>query len=411
MFWGLRLEPGKRYSTTVDKSFHVSMAALDCSTVKGEKDIQSVMLEEGESNSPFILCNLQKPKLLQSHLDLNFMSGDRITFFCRGNGTVHLTGYIMPDDDDDVSFPYADDDNEEEEEEEVEEEEENEDDDETEGKGKEIQAAKGKAKLNGLPAKRKGDEGAAGLPSKKKKPELEIPGDSDDSDEDEDGEEEEEDDSDDDEEEDDEEEVEDEESEEESEEDHKEEEKKTTPPPANLDQKSKKKKKNKKGQQNEQSTSPQQQQQQQGKQKQQAAADNTTQPKKKPQQGQQPGNEKQGADEKPKKTLEGGVIVKDLKLGNGPLCKPGRMVTVYYTGRLKSNNKVFDQSQQGPGFKFRLGRGEVIKGWDVGLAGMKVGGKRLITIPPNMGYGQKGSPPTIPGSSTLLFEVELKAVN
>ncbi|KAL1117866.1 hypothetical protein AAG570_004179 [Ranatra chinensis] len=112
-----------------------------------------------------------------------------------------------------------------------------------------------------------------------------------------------------------------------------------------------------------------------------------------------------------KKVLEGGVIVKDLRVGNGPVCKPGRMTSVYYTGRLKSNNKVFDSATQGPGFKFRLGRGEVIKGWDIGVAGMKVGGKRLITCPPAMGYGSKGSPPTIPPNSTLVFEVELKSVN
>ena len=57
---------------------------------------------------------------------------------------------------------------------------------------------------------------------------------------------------------------------------------------------------------------------------------------------------------------------------------------MYYIGRLKSNNKVFDQTTQGAGFKFRVGKGEVIKGWDVGLSGMKVGGKRQITCPPNM---------------------------
>lgn len=59
-------------------------------------------------------------------------------------------------------------------------------------------------------------------------------------------------------------------------------------------------------------------------------------------------------------------------------------VTVYYTGRLQNSNKVFDQTNQGPGFKFRLGRGDVIKGWDVALNGMKVGSKRKITIPPAM---------------------------
>lgn len=84
------------------------------------------------------------------------------------------------------------------------------------------------------------------------------------------------------------------------------------------------------------------------------------------------------------RTLEGGVIVEDLKVGTGEIAKPGRMVQVYYEGRLKSNNKVFDSARVGPGFKFRLGRQEVIKAWDVGVAGMKVGGKRKVICPPNM---------------------------
>ncbi|CAK9800084.1 46 kDa FK506-binding nuclear protein [Anthophora plagiata] len=75
------------------------------------------------------------------------------------------------------------------------------------------------------------------------------------------------------------------------------------------------------------------------------------------------------------------------------------------------NGKKFDSTTQGTGFKFRLGKGEVIKGWDIGIVGMKVGGKRRITIPPAMAYGAKGSPPVIPGNSTLVFEVELKNVH
>lgn len=111
------------------------------------------------------------------------------------------------------------------------------------------------------------------------------------------------------------------------------------------------------------------------------------------------------------KTLTGGVQVQDLVAGNGPEAKPGKKVGVYYEGRLKSNNKVFDSTKKGNGFKFKLGGGEVIKGWDVGVAGMKVGGKRRITCPPHMAYGQKGSPPVIPSNATLVFDVELKSVS
>lgn len=110
------------------------------------------------------------------------------------------------------------------------------------------------------------------------------------------------------------------------------------------------------------------------------------------------------------KTLTGGVQVLDLTNGNGPEAKPGKKVLVYYEGRLKTNNKIFDSTKKGNGFKFKLGGGEVIKGWDVGVAGMKVGGKRRITCPPHMAYGQKGSPPVIPSNATLVFDVELKNV-
>lgn len=77
---------------------------------------------------------------------------------------------------------------------------------------------------------------------------------------------------------------------------------------------------------------------------------------------------------------------------------------------MKSNNKVFDSTKTGKGFSFKLGRGEVIRGWDVGVAGMKVGSKRRITCPPNMAYGAKGAHPAIPGNATLVFDVELRGV-
>lgn len=84
-----------------------------------------------------------------------------------------------------------------------------------------------------------------------------------------------------------------------------------------------------------------------------------------------------------KKVLEGGVQIEEIRFGNGAPAKPGKFVGVYYIGKLK-NGKKFDSAMSGDGFKFRLGKGEVIKGWDVGILGMKVGGKRKITIPPNM---------------------------
>ena len=87
------------------------------------------------------------------------------------------------------------------------------------------------------------------------------------------------------------------------------------------------------------------------------------------------------------------------------------MIGVYYKGKLRNNGKVFDSCLSGKPFKFRLGAGEVIKGLDAGIQGMKVGGKRRLTIPPDMAYGAKGALPDIPANSHLVFEVECKAVN
>merc|ERR1712168_1270139 len=106
-----------------------------------------------------------------------------------------------------------------------------------------------------------------------------------------------------------------------------------------------------------------------------------------------------------KRTLKGGIFLEELKVGNGPEATDKKFVLMYYEGKLKSG-KVFDSQKSGKPFKFRLGAGEVIKGWDVGIAGMKVGGKRRLTIPPAMAYGKEGAPPDIPANSHLIFEVE-----
>ncbi len=116
---------------------------------------------------------------------------------------------------------------------------------------------------------------------------------------------------------------------------------------------------------------------------------------------------KEGEDKK----LAGGVVIKELREGKGPEAKKGKFIHVYYTGRLKQNGKQFDACVSGKPFKFRLGAGEVIKGWDVGIEGMKVGSKRTITIPPSMGYGSRRMGNDIPANSTLTFDVELKAVS
>ena len=97
----------------------------------------------------------------------------------------------------------------------------------------------------------------------------------------------------------------------------------------------------------------------------------------------------------------------DVKPGTGETAVPGMDVTVHYTGWL-TNGKKFDSSvDRGQPFSFRLGGHQVIKGWDEGVAGMKVGGKRRLEIPPDLGYGSRGAGGVIPPNATLLFDVEL----
>ncbi len=96
--------------------------------------------------------------------------------------------------------------------------------------------------------------------------------------------------------------------------------------------------------------------------------------------------------------------------GAGPEAKDGDKVWVHYTGRLAKNNKQFDSSVGKKPFPVELGKGEVIKGWDLGLVGMKVSGKRKLTIPSKLGYGDAGHPPDIPPKATLVFDVEMLSI-
>ena len=102
--------------------------------------------------------------------------------------------------------------------------------------------------------------------------------------------------------------------------------------------------------------------------------------------------------------------IEEIKQGNGAEAKAGQRVTVHYVGTLTNGNKFDSSRDRGQGFSFELGRGQVIKGWDRGVAGMKVGGMRKLTIPPDLAYGDRGFPPVIPPGSTLVFEVELLGV-
>ncbi|XP_050668093.1 46 kDa FK506-binding nuclear protein isoform X2 [Leptidea sinapis] len=404
MFWGLIMEANKRYTQVVDKPFHISHAAMDTAT--GDNEPCQVMVVVDNKN--FLVCTLQKNKTVQMPLDLYFKTGENISFLTNGKCNIHLTGYVDPEFDDEDGEEEA------EEEEEVEEEE------------KPV-PTKNKRKLEAA----KGD----GTASKKLKAKKVAADDSSDSDESKDqlqkflnGEELEtddndetfnattEDDSDDESGESDDEEEEEEEGEEEQEEasdDEMETSKADTTLDSSIDKsqidmsklsKAQKKRLKKKLQKQKQASSETQVN----------GVDKTKKDKKEPEQkkadSKKEAKEVPVSDKKEKKSLSGGVFIEDLKVGSGAVAKPGKTVMVYYEGKLKQNNKMFDSHQKGPGFKFRLGAKEVISGWDVGVAGMKVGGKRKIVCPPAMAYGAKGSPPVIPPNSTLVFEVELKNV-
>jgi acyl carrier protein len=108
------------------------------------------------------------------------------------------------------------------------------------------------------------------------------------------------------------------------------------------------------------------------------------------------------------KKTPGGVEIEEITVGTGAECKPGQTVKVFYSGTLKSNGKPFDSNVGGDPIEFPLG--SLIRGWQEGIPGMKVGGKRKLTIPYQLGYGERGSPPVIPGRADLVFEIELLGV-
>jgi len=460
MFWGLLLEEGKFYSQKVTKPFHVSMAALEPSGKGGGNPITVNLEQDGMD---FILCTLKEDSIYQQAVDLNFAQNDEIKFFLSGKGTVHLTGYVVSDEESDDELEDESDEEppqlteaatkkpketekvsnkkpakEAKEESEDSEEESDEDSDEdSEEETNSPPQTKKPAVVNKKGKVEKETEKAVAT-KKGKKVEADEDSDEDDSDdesddgkidfkklmqEDSSGDDDDDDDDDDI----DMDEMEDEGEEEESEDDSSEEEDsppkkvKKTPVTPNTDT-SKQKEKGKTPpssfkETKKEKSKPTPEPVQSGKKRKEVDSPlvngvDSTPPKKskknksdkeKPQESPQPRT--------PKRTIKGGIVVEDLKVGTGPETVTGKYVNVYYTGKLKSNNQQFDSNTSGKGFKFRLGGNEVIKGWDFGVAGMKVGGKRRLTIPYKMAYGDKGNAPEIPPKADLVFEVELRNVH
>ncbi len=105
-----------------------------------------------------------------------------------------------------------------------------------------------------------------------------------------------------------------------------------------------------------------------------------------------------------------GLVIEDIAIGEGTAAASRRTVSVHYTGWLAGGRKFDSSRDRNEAFEFELDAGEVIRGWDEGVQGMKVGGKRRLTIPPHLGYGARGAGSAVPANATLVFEVELLSV-
>ncbi|MEO6057206.1 MAG: FKBP-type peptidyl-prolyl cis-trans isomerase [Gemmatimonadales bacterium] len=117
-----------------------------------------------------------------------------------------------------------------------------------------------------------------------------------------------------------------------------------------------------------------------------------------------------GADTTKMTKAPSGLWYADEAAGQGPEAQPGQAVRVHYTGWLTDGKKFDSSRDHGEPFEFTLGAGQVISGWDEGVKGMKVGGRRKLVLPPRMAYGEAGAPPDIPPNSTLVFDVEVLGI-
>eukprot|EP00195_Chlamydomonas_chlamydogama_P005861 CAMPEP_0202904994 /NCGR_PEP_ID=MMETSP1392-20130828/32009_1 /ASSEMBLY_ACC=CAM_ASM_000868 /TAXON_ID=225041 /ORGANISM="Chlamydomonas chlamydogama, Strain SAG 11-48b" /LENGTH=452 /DNA_ID=CAMNT_0049592893 /DNA_START=45 /DNA_END=1403 /DNA_ORIENTATION=- len=446
-FFGAVVKPGKPTPSVPHSegwNLHLSQAALPATVPEGRRVSLAV---QHEKDKPIIVATLVAGKADSVPLDLFF--DEYVEFTLQGNNLdkveVHISGYYSPepqqeDEEEDEDHPliyppgFGDEDEEDEDEDYEDEDEDEDEDEEMEGAGR----ARRKPQVTIEEIDDAGHSKAL-VPVSKKAPAVQ---------EDEDEDEEDEDEGEDDDEDEDEGEEEDEEEEEEEEEpapvkgkaqvgskrpaeqvskaqqqqpnkkqavaqqQQEKQDKQAKQQQQQQQEKQHAKQQQAKQQQEKQQPAKQQekQQQQQGKQ-QEKQQQQGKQQEKQQQQGKKGGDSKAGEVSTNKKNVrrwENGFEIEEVKMGNanGKLAKAGKRVLVQYVGRLKSNGKVFDKSSGKP-FSFRLGVGEVIKGWDVGVEGMRVGDKRKLVIPPQFAYGTSGVKGTIPPNATLEFDVEL----
>ncbi|TPX68737.1 hypothetical protein SpCBS45565_g02915 [Spizellomyces sp. 'palustris'] len=383
--WGLTVEAGKEYSQIVDDSFCITMAALGAQLPKnGGRTSISIKIHDKE----FAVCSLTPGKIEQQVLDLTLLEGQEVTIKGTGNCPVDLTGnylvdpYDESDDEDDLSMEIDDMDSEEGEgwedmDEEDDEEEEDDDDEEDTDIAAQLDAAlKSKRKLPEIPSSKttkkakiveveESEEaavaktnGASTTPAKKNA---------------------------------------------------KTDAKKDTPAKKEVPAKNASAKK-------ETATTKKEARTPKPESSKKAETPVSAKAVAKQQQKEQAATPKEQKAEKPaetpkstKKTLGNGLVVEDVTVGTGTKAKAGKKVGVRYIGRL-TNGKVFDSNTKGSPFIFRLGAGEVIRGWDLGVNGMNIGGVRKLTIPASLAYGSRGAPPDIPPNATLEFEVKLLEV-
>ncbi|KAJ2206044.1 peptidylprolyl isomerase fpr3 [Coemansia sp. RSA 353] len=354
-FWGLKIVPGKTYSQTVDASFRLSNAALGA-TVVDELRTSVVLTVDDKS---FVLCSLTPGAIEQQTLDIGLTEGEEITFETQGNNEVHLTGNFIADDMD------SDYDSDEEESDEM---------DLSDLSPEELKELIDEGLID--PETLLEDMEDEDYDSDDAEADMRIR------------------------------EITDEDEEEMIEDLESEEEPVPVPvPEVKIKKQAKKAELKRKAEEEE--------------------AAKTKKPKAKKEEPKKVKEEvkkvKEEVKEEPKKTkeeakkeakkaksieLQGGVVAEVKKEGAGAGVKKGARVGMYYIGKL-TTGKVFDQNTKGKPFWFRLGAGEVIKGWDIGIVGMKKGGERRLTIPAAMAYGKRGAPPDIPPNATLVFDIRL----